>query len=115
MKGFSYYVCPKCGSVSVSSSSITATCCGSTISPLELSEASSEALTVRAEGDELFITLLNPMTKNDYITFIAIESYSGVMLKKLYPEWNEDVILPRMKGRLVWAHSLGKGYYQKIR
>ena len=54
------------------------------------------------------------MRKDEYVTFIAIESYDALVLKKLYAEWNEDVIFPSMKGRLVWATSTGKGYFQKL-
>ena len=35
-------------------------------------------------------------------------------LRKLYPEWNEDVAIAMKKGRLVWSSSSGEAYYQKI-
>ena len=80
-----------------------------------LSEApSSLSLPVRKDGDEIIVSLTHPMRKDEYVTFIAIESYDALVLKKLYAEWNEDVIFPYMKGRLVWSTSTGKGYFQKL-
>ena len=115
MKGFSYYVCPHCGNVLASSSPLSPSCCGNEIAALMLSEAfSSLSLPVRKDGDEIIVSLTHPMRKDEYVTFIAIESYDTLVLKKLYAEWNEDVIFPYMKGRLVWATSSGKGYFQKL-
>lgn len=115
MKGFYYYVCPKCGSVSTSSSSVSLSCCGSVLEPVVLKQADGEnALPIRRDGDEIIITISHPMRKDDYITFIALESYDGLILRKLYPEWNEDVAIAMKKGRLVWSSSSGEAYYQKI-
>ena len=54
------------------------------------------------------------MQKESYIAFIALESWDGVIVRKLFPEWDEDVILPWKKGSLVWAMSTGEAYCQKI-
>lgn len=54
------------------------------------------------------------MTKDDYITFVALETYDGVILRKLYPEWNESLIFPKRRGRLVWGLSSGEGCCRKV-
>ena len=114
MKGYSYYLCPECGSVTVSSSPVSVACCGSPLQPLVIEERESDAFSIRADGDELVISICHPMTKDFYIPFIALEGWNGVIVRKLYPEWDADVIIPRQKGRLVWAFSSGRAFSEKV-
>ena len=115
MKHFSYFLCPGCGSVTVSSSIVSISCCGSCLDAIHpVSADDSSALPVRRDGEELIVTLSRPMLKESYIAFIALESWDGVIVRKLFPEWNEDVIIPWKNGRLVWAMSTGEAYSQKI-
>ena len=115
MKHFSYFLCPGCGSVTVSSSIVSISCCDSCLKALRPAPVDgSAALPARRDGDELIVTLSRPMLKESYIAFIALESWDGVIVRKLFPEWNEDVILPWKKGRMVWAMSTGEAYSQKI-
>ncbi len=114
MKTFSYFVCPDCGSVTVSSSSVSVSCCSKSLKPCLISSEDSSSLALKVENDELFVSINHPMTKDDYITFVALETYDGVILRKLYPEWNESLIFPKRRGRLVWGLSSGEGYYLKV-
>lgn len=114
MKGYSYFLCPECGSVTVSSSPVSVACCGSPRQPLVIEEGGSDAFSIRTDGDELVISICHPMTKDFYIPFIALEGWNGVIVRKLYPEWDADVIIPRQKGRLVWAFSSGRAFSEKV-
>ena len=115
MKHSSDFMCPECGSVTVSSSMVCVSCCGLRLDPIHPVPADGPAaLPVRKDGDELIVTLSRPMQKESYIAFIALESWDGVIVRKLFPEWDEDVILPWKKGSLVWAMSTGEAYCQKI-
>lgn len=114
MKTFSYFVCPDCGSVTVSSSSVSVSCCSKSLKPCLISSEDSSSLALKVENDELFVSINHPMTKDDYITFVALETYDGVILRKLYPEWNESLIFPKRRGRLVWGLSSGEGCCRKV-
>ena len=116
MKGFSYYCCPECGNVIVSASPASISCCGLNLGPLVPVKAEGEdCLEARREGDEFFVKAAHPMTKTDYITFIALESWDGVILRRLFPEWDAEVILPFRKGRLVWYSAKSGAFFQDVR
>ena len=75
MKGFSYSVCPICGSFTVSSSPISASCCGQPLAGLEMVEAPDGMISIRHDDDGIIASIEHPMTKDEYISFIALESW----------------------------------------
>ena len=116
MNKYSYFICPDCGSVTVSSSQKTeVVCCGKPLQLLQITPVDGDVLPTRTDGDEIIITLNHPMAKDNYIAFIALETPWGVFLRKLYPEWDEEITLPNMKGRVVWATSRGVAYSKGTR
>ena len=114
MKGFSYSVCPICGSFTVSSSPIAASCCGQPLARLEMVEAPDGMISIRHDDEGIIASIDHPMTKDEYISFIALESWDGIVVRKLYPEWNEDVHLPGFRGRLIWAMNDGRVFCRKV-
>lgn len=114
MKGFSYYFCHECGSVVVASGNSSISCCSHTLSPLVLREAES-GLSVMREGDEILVSSECPMTKEDFIAFVAFENWSGYTLKLFYPEWELHTSFAYAgKGRLVWYSTEKGAFFQKI-
>lgn len=116
MRGFSYFCCPFCGEIVVSSAVPSVGCCEKELRKLLLQESGEgDGLSVRTDGDEIIVTLSHPMTKDSYISFIALETWDGVVIRKLYPEWNEALSFPGKRGRLVWAMNTGEAFYRKLR
>ena len=104
MKKLRFYVCKECGNIITSASDALVTCCGSRLTALEPRKAEeSEKLTVESVDGGWYITADHEMTKDHYISFVAYQTDSCIMLFKQYPEWNLQINLPPYRsGRLVW-------------
>lgn len=81
------YVCPVCGNILHAAGPAMISCCGVALPPLE-TEREDDVHQVQCEKieDEYFVTLLHPMTKEHYISFIAYCTDERFELVKLYPE-----------------------------
>ena len=99
-----FYVCPLCGNVLCSTGDSVISCCGITLPPLEAEEPDeSHAVRIENVEDEHFISILHPMTKQHYISFVAFITSDRVQLVKLYPEGNAETRLQlRGFGYLYW-------------
>ena len=87
-----FYVCPVCGNVIHSTGNSLVSCCGITLPPLEAEEADEDhAVTVEKVEDEHFVTVCHPMTKQHYISFLALVTSDRIRMVKLYPEGNAEV------------------------
>jgi len=104
MKKTNYFVCPDCGSISLSTGNAEISCCGRKLAPLEMQKAApGDKLTVEIVEDEWFISSDHPMEKENYISFVAFQTGDKVELVKQYPEWNLQLRLKkRGHGMLVW-------------
>lgn len=108
-----FYVCPLCGNVIHSTGDAAISCCGITLPALEAEEGDADhAVTIEQVEDEQFVTVVHPMTKEHYISFVAYVTSDRVQLVKLYPEWNcETRLQMRGFGMLYWycnRHGLFK-------
>jgi DNA-binding XRE family transcriptional regulator/desulfoferrodoxin (superoxide reductase-like protein) len=108
-----FYVCPVCGNVINSTGDSVISCCGIILPPLQAEEADAEhSVTIENVEDEHFITVLHPMTKEHFISFIAFVTCDKIKLVKLYPEGNAETRLKlRGMGMLYWycnRHGLFK-------
>lgn len=65
--------------------------------------------------NEWYISSSHPMTKEDYISFIAFATGDKIQIIKQYPEWELQVRIPKKgRGKLIWF-STSKGlFYQLI-
>ncbi|MCR4645193.1 MAG: helix-turn-helix domain-containing protein [Oscillospiraceae bacterium] len=117
MKKLKFYVCKTCGNIVTSTSEAAVTCCGNRLTAMEPRKAEeSEQLTLEDLGGEWYVTAEHPMTKEHYISFVAYQTDSCVMLFKQYPEWQVQVHLPLYRsGRLVWYCTECGLLYQNIR
>ena len=116
MKKIKFYVCGKCGNIVTSSSETSVNCCGSRLSALEPKKAEKdEMLKAEKTGGEWFISSDHPMTKDNYISFVAYLTDSTAMIFRQYPEWNLQLNIPVCgSGRLVWYCSKCGLFYQNI-
>lgn len=104
MKKTKYFVCPNCGSISLSTGNAAVSCCGRTLAALEMKKAApEEKLHAEITEDEWFITSDHPMEKDNYISFVTFQTGEKVELIKQYPEWNLQLRLKkRGHGMLIW-------------
>jgi len=110
------FYCPVCENVTLSADVPTVSCCGrnsTKYTPVKAND--EEKLSVEIVEDELFITSTHSMTREDYISFVALVANDTVVFKKLYPEWDLQVRLPRVRrGRLLWFSAAEGLKYQLI-
>ncbi|SHK87848.1 Helix-turn-helix [Anaerocolumna jejuensis DSM 15929] len=116
MKNTKYYVCPTCHNISLCTGEAEVSCCGKKLTVQQMKKAGdTEKLSVEVLEDEWFITSEHPMTKEHYISFVAIASGESIQIIKQYPEWNLELRIPkRGYGMLIWyciKHGL---FYQLL-
>ena len=99
-----FYVCPICGNVIHALGNAVISCCGVTLPALEAEEGDGEhTVTMENVEDEQFVTVLHPMTKQHYISFVAFVTSDRLQMVKLYPEGNAQTRLQlRGKGYLYY-------------
>ena len=98
------YVCPVCGNVIHAMGQAMISCCGVTL-PVQSAEEPDPAHqpVVERVEDEWYVTLDHPMTKDHYISFIALRQGDRFNMVKLYPEGNAEArFFTRGHGILYW-------------
>ncbi len=104
MKKTKFYVCPECGGIVTASGGAQIACCGRKLEAL-LPKKAGEAEKLRAEQveNDWYITSDHPMTKGDYISFVAFLTGDRLQIVKQYPEWDLSLrIEKRQHGTLLW-------------
>lgn len=116
MKNLKFYVCPVCGNIITANSDCGVSCCGSKLEALEALKADeSDKLKVEIVENDWYITSDHPMTKDNYISFVAFLTGSEMRIIKQYPEWDLQVrFLRRGHGKLVWYAKADGLKYQLI-
>ena len=91
MKRIKFYVCPNCGNILTALSDTAISCCGKKLLPLELKKANAaDRLSVEIIENEFFISANHEMTKEHYISFVALITDDTLILRKQYPEWKRQ-------------------------
>ncbi len=116
MKRMKFYVCPHCRNLITAMGDTSVTCCGRKLKAQSLQKAcAEEKLSVERIENDYFISSDHPMTKEHYITFVALVTNDTIVLKKQYPEWNLQLRIPAFaRGRLMWFCSDHGLFYQDI-
>ena len=117
MKKLKFYICGTCGNIITATSEASVTCCGNKLTALEPRKAEeNEKLNIESCDGELLISSEHEMTKEHYISFVAYQNDSTVMMFKQYPEWTLQARLPLFRsGRLVWYCNKCGLLWQNIR
>jgi len=104
MKNTMFAICPVCGGVYTLSGNAQVSCCGRVLRTEQPRKATAEEkLTVEPMEDEWYISSDHPMTKENYIHFVALVTGERLTLVRQYPEWDLSLRLPgRGHGKLVW-------------
>lgn len=108
-----FYVCRQCGNILTSTGKSTITCCGRTIDALSVSQSTAKhTLEVEPIDDSLYVSSKHPMTKEHYISFMALVTDSTVWLHRLYPEQDAATSFPLMFRRgTLYAYSAQYGLW----
>jgi DNA-binding XRE family transcriptional regulator len=114
MKKSNYFVCPSCHNIVLATGDINISCCGRKIERLEAKKATDEEKLLITEIDhEWTISSNHPMTKDHYISFIAVATGDQVQIIKQYPEWSLQALIQKRKhGKLLWYDTQFGLYYQ---
>ncbi|WP_251318148.1 helix-turn-helix domain-containing protein [Flintibacter muris] len=115
MKKLRFYVCPDCGSLITATAEAGVSCCGRTLLPLKPQKVESEdKLSVEKIDDSWFVASSHPMTKDHYISFVALLTGDTLLLRRLYPEWDLQTRIPCLgHGILLW-YCTRHGLFQQI-
>ena len=116
MKKSSFFVCPICGSITVTTGNARTVCCGKPLFPLAPQKAAeADKLRVEQVEDEWFLTTEHPMRKDCYISFLAFATGDILQILKQYPEWDLQVRLPARRHGTLYFYSTDKGLlYQHL-
>lgn len=116
MKKIKIYVCPKCGNVLTALTDTSISCCGKRLLALELKKAEiTDRLDVDRIENDYYISTDHEMTREHYISFVALVTDDTILIRKQYPEWNLQVRIPFFAhGRLVWYCTQHGLFYQDI-
>ena len=108
-----FYICPICGNVIWSMGEGAFSCCGVTLPPLEPEEPDEEhVLSVETVDNEWYVSADHPMTKEHFLSFIALVSYDRVQICKLYPEQAAEARFSRRGGGTLYACCNRHGLYR---
>ncbi|MDO5119251.1 MAG: helix-turn-helix domain-containing protein [Coriobacteriales bacterium] len=98
------YVCPICGNVLHAMGEAVVSCCGIALPPLEPEAAGDDhTIVVEFVEDELYVSVVHPMSKTHYLSFLAAVSPDRMQLVKLYPEGDAAARFRRAGVRDVYA------------
>lgn len=116
MKKSKFYICEKCGNITLCTGDATVSCCGRKLDPIEPKKASDEQkLKVEQIENDWYITSSYPMTKDNFISFVAFLAGDRVQIIKQYPEWDMQVrFQKRYHGKLIWYSTKDGMFYQLI-
>lgn len=111
------FVCPCCGNVVTAEAPARVSCCGRGLKALVPREAAEgERLSLIPMDGGLFLSTEHPMTREHHIAFVMLLDESGLLLRRLYPEWPAQLNLPfTRRGRLLWYCTQHGLFCQKIR
>ena len=117
MRKTQFYVCPVCGNIITAMADVNITCCGKKLTALPLQKADeTQYLDIEKIENEYFVSSYHPMERQHYISFVALLSADGVILRKLYPQWDLQCRLPFVRrARLVWYCTQHGLFYQEIK
>ena len=92
MKRIKFYRCEVCGNVLTSTGEAVISCCGRKLTPMQVAPIDElHTVTIESLDDDEFVTLVHPMEKEHYISFVAWVRFDRVLLVRMYPEQNPEL------------------------
>ena len=114
LRRLQFYICPNCGNLITTTSTASVACCGKVLTPQKLQRAGEEVC-AELVAHEYYISSEHEMTRDHYITFVALRSSEQLVLRKLYPEWEVQIQMPYIAGAtLIWHCKQHGLFYQPL-
>lgn len=114
MKRTRFYVCPACGNTIAAMADATISCCGKRLIALRPAKAEeNETLSVEIVDGEYFVTSNHPMTRDHYISFVALLTGDSLLVRKQYPEWDLQVRLPMLPYARLIGYCTRHGLFEQ--
>jgi len=105
-----FYVCSSCGNILFSTGSASIFCCGRKLERTSPTDASmAPKITVEEIDIDYFVTFDHPMTKDHYISFVALVKSDKVIFNRLYPEQSPASRFPIIKGGKLYLYCIKHG------
>ncbi len=105
-----FYVCPSCGNILVSTGSASIFCCGRKLEYiLPMDSAEAIKMTVEEMDTDYYIIFDHPMTKEHYISFVALVKSDRVFFNRLYPEQSPTTRFPIIMGGKLYVYCVRDG------
>ena len=99
MKRTKFYVCPHCGSIMQGVGECQILCCDKILEPCIAKKPNeNHTLKIVDDGDEFYLEIDHPMTKEHYILFVAYVRSDKVFTVRLYPEQDCAIRIPKIYG-----------------
>ena len=116
MKRLRFHVCPVCGNLVVSMADAGVSCCGKKLDALSPRRPDGdEALSAEIVENDYFISSRHPMTREHFVSFVALVTGESVMVRKLYPEWDLQLRIPVFAhGVLLWYCTKHGLFYRNV-
>ena len=116
MKRMLFYVCPDCGNMITAMADANISCCGKIMTAIKPQKSDERhKLNVEIIETDYYLTTAHPMEREQHITFVALIAADGLIMKKLYPQWDMQARIPfRKHGRLVWHCTKDGLFYMDI-
>lgn len=113
MKRSKFYVCPICGNIVYSVGEAVVCCCGINLIPLEVEDNDNEhILNIECVEDELYLTSNHSMSKEHYISFIAVIRDDSCEIIKQYPEGSCDARIKKGRINAIYFYCNRHGMYR---
>ena len=112
LKRLQFYICPQCGNLITTTSSASVVCCGKVLAAEKVQTADDE-LNVELVEREYIVQSNHEMSREHYISFIALRSGDQLYLRKLYPEWDIQLQIPYIPGALMLWYCTKHGLFQQ--
>lgn len=115
MRQTRFYVCSECGNIVTSTAEAIVSCCSMTLQALEAQKADGyDLLDVEQIETEFFITSDHEMSKEHHVTFVAFLNGDTLIIRRLYPEWDLQVRLPRIGHGKLFHYCKEHGLFYQI-
>ncbi len=104
-----FLYCSRCGNVMTTTAKTEVSCCGRKPQTLVKKKSEEIVKSVEIVEDEYFVTLDSPMSKNDFVTFVAVRSFDKFLMFRLYPEQNPQMRVPiAIRGEFIVGKNNGE-------
>lgn len=114
LKGMNFYFCESCKNVMTSHAPNVLKCCGRLLEPLAPQvEDEQHQMTIEKYDNEYFVSINHEMTKTHSIEFVIFVGTMSVLMVKMYPEQNPELLLPLLGRGKLYYYCNHHGFYEK--